>query len=69
MPYGLQKPDHYRRQFDGGNKLFAECWRRYKHFMLSSIDYPGSDEDVMSWLDSIASELVNDSSSKFYIHG
>lgn len=57
------------KKFDGSQALFDACWRKYRGFVNGATDDPQSILDVMNWLDSIASELVNDSSSRFYIRG
>lgn len=50
-------------------RLFSACWRQYCAYLRSAIDNPHSDSDVLDWLDSIASEKVNNPKSKFYIYG
>ena len=56
-------------RFDGSQGLFNACWRQYRGYINGSIDDPQDIDDVMSWLDSIASEKVNNSNSRFYIYG
>jgi hypothetical protein len=51
------------------DRLFRTCWRVYRNYLRDSIDNPQSDSDVLDWLDQIASERVNDSSSTFYLRG
>ena len=60
----------YRKSFDGSDELFDAVWRKLRSYAKSSInlDYNDSDE-VDGWLSDLASELVNDSSSRFYIYG
>ena len=58
-----------RELFDGSNRLFEACWKDYVGYLEGSIDDPEDIEDVMDWLDSIASEKVNDWNSPFYIYG
>ena len=58
-----------REQFDGSVRLFEACWRQYREYLGGSIDHPESLDDVVEWLDQIASEKVNDSGSRFYIYG
>lgn len=67
--YELNKPKYYKEKFDGSNELFKICWLRYTGFLKGSIDYPSCDDDVMNWLNTIASELVNSPRSKFYMYG
>lgn len=54
-------------KFDGSDELFAACWRQYRAYVNGAIDDPESLEDVLEWLDSIASEKVNDPRSRFYM--
>lgn len=68
-PYTLQSPQYYARKFEGSAGLFRSCWRWYRAALRGAIDNPQSDADVMTWLDARAAELVNDSRSRFYIHG
>lgn len=59
----MKKRD-YRAEFDGSNRLFEACWRRYlraRRFL--EID------DVSTFLDYTAGLLVNDENSSFYITG
>lgn len=59
----MKKRD-YKAEFDGSNRLFEACWRRYlraRRFL--EID------DVSTFLDDMAAGLVNDSNSSFYIYG
>lgn len=58
-----------RKQFNGSLDLFNACWRKYRRDMLPGTDDPEELSDVTGWLEAIASELVNDSSSRFYIYG
>jgi len=67
--YTLQPRAHYRTTFDGSDSLFRAAWKQYRRYLADSIDNPTCDADVLDWLDSIASELVNDSDSPFYIYG
>jgi len=69
MSYKLQKPSYYRLQTDMSDRLFRTCWRVYRNYLQDSIDNPQSDSEVLDWLDQIASERVNDSSSTFYLRG
>jgi hypothetical protein len=50
-------------------RLFSACWSQYRAWLRGAIDSPTCDRDVLDWLDSIASEKVNNSRSKFYIYG
>jgi hypothetical protein len=67
--YKLKRKSEYRRSFKGSDRMFNACWKRYREFLNGSIDDPQSDTDVDEWLDSIASEKVNNSRSSFYITG
>lgn len=58
-----------RKNFEGSNQLFESCWRKYLSYLNGSIDNPDCQENIDSWLETIASEKVNDSKSKFYIYG
>jgi len=69
MTYKLQRPSYYRPMFDGGESLFAYSWRTYKRHLSDAIDNPRSDDDVLEWLELIASERVNNPDSSFYIYG
>ena len=69
MAYKLQRPSYYRPMFDGGDRLFACAWRTYVRWRAGSIDSPDSDDEVVGWLNQIASERVNNSRSSFYIYG
>ena len=67
--YTLKAKADYRDLFDGSDRLFNDCWREYRRLLASDIDDPQSDEDVMQWLDELASERVNSGRSPFYIYG
>jgi len=67
--YKLKAKSYYRRKFDGSDRLFNTCWNQYRNWLNSAIDDPQEDSDVLDWLDSIASEKVNNSKSTFYIYG
>lgn len=76
MDYKLQKPSYYWRIYMdmnghsfGSGRLKRACWRQYRYFLQGSIDDPTDDQDVIGWLESIASERVNNSKSTFYIYG
>lgn len=55
--------------FDGTRRLFLSCWRTYLAYLNGDIDEPSDQNEVDSWLESIASEKVNDPKSSFYIYG
>ena len=57
------------KRFDGSQNLFNACWRQYRGFVNGGTDDPENIDDVMNWLDQIASEKVNNPSSVFYIYG
>jgi len=58
-----------RENFEGSNSLFSACWRQYLGYLHGATDNPESQDDIDSWLDSIASEKVNNPRSTFYIYG
>jgi len=58
-----------RQHFSGSNELFESCWRQYRGYVNGAIDNPTELADVLGCLETIASEKVNSSSSKFYIYG
>ena len=64
VPFEIDKPNFYWRQFDGSDRLFRACWREMRRNYQ-----PSDDINVMEILDSIASELVNNPRSSFYIYG
>ena len=62
--------ERYRKSFSGSSDLFNVCWRKLLSYAKSSIDLDWHDsEEVERWLSVLSSELVNDSSSRFYIYG
>lgn len=68
--YALQGLAYYRKRIKGSsNRLVRAAWSQYRRYLQGSIDDPSCDDDVISWLESIMSEKVNDSRSRFYIHG
>ena len=67
--YTLKTPSYYQTTFEGSERLFRAAWRQYRRLLTDSIDTPACDSDVNDWLDSIASEMVNDTDSRFYIYG
>lgn len=60
----------YARGFDGSVDLFNAVWRKFLAFQ-SETGEPDINEniEVERLLEEFASELVNDSSSRFYIYG
>lgn len=56
------RKSNFRNHFEGSDALFDYCWRKAKKM------YYG-DGDMTELLESIASSVVNDERSKFYIHG
>jgi hypothetical protein len=60
----------YARGFDGSIDLFNACWRKLLAYQ-SATGEPDINEnlEVERLLEEFASELVNDSSSRFYIYG
>lgn len=58
-----------RENFDGSDRLFAACWRQYLTYLAESIDNPTCQSDIDGWLESIASEKVNNPRSVFYLYG
>ena len=69
MEYKLKPAKEYYKDFDGSPALFRACWNTYKGYLLGSIDSPKCDMDVTDWLETIASEKVNNPRSVFYIYG
>ena len=57
-----------QRRFDGSQDLFDACWREYRR-LLSGTDDPSELNDVLSWLDTIATGKVNNPRSRFFIYG
>ena len=60
----------YAKSFDGSVDLFNAVWRKFLAYQ-SATGKPDINEniEVERLLEEFASELVNDSSSRFYIHG
>jgi hypothetical protein len=59
----------YARGFDGSLDLFNACWRKLLAYSKGSeVDF-NQNIEVERLLEEFASELVNDSSSRFYIYG
>lgn len=53
-----------RKKFRGSTALFNACWKQYLR------DSDDTDiNDVMDYLDELASSRVNNSASRFYIYG
>ena len=62
--------ERYRKSFNGSDDLFNAVWRKLRSYAKSSINLDWNDrEEVDQWLSDLASELVNDSRSRFYIYG
>ena len=62
--------EDYWKSFDGSRDLFDTVWRKLRSYAKSSINLDWNDnKEVESWLETLASESVNDSSSRFYIYG
>lgn len=62
--------EDYWKSFDGSRDLFDTVWRKLRSYAKGSIDLDWNDnKEVEQWLDTLSSELVNDSSSRFYIYG
>ena len=61
--------EDYWKTFEGSRDLFDTVWRKLRRYAKSTnLDWNDNNE-VENWLDTLSSELVNDSSSRFYIHG
>jgi hypothetical protein len=59
----------YAKGFDGSIDLFNACWRKLLAYSKGSgVDF-NENLEVERLLEEFASELVNDSSSRFYIYG
>ena len=62
--------EDYWKSFDGSRDLFEAVWRKLRSYAKSSIDLDWNDnKEVEQWLESFASEFVNDPESRFYIYG
>jgi hypothetical protein len=60
----------YARGFDGSVDLFNACWRKLRNLAKSSVNLDwNNNKEVESWLETLASELVNEPTSRFYIYG
>jgi len=60
---------YYKRYFEGSRELYNYCWNKYTGYLKGAIDDPTNDADVNSWLESLASEAVNNSRTKYYVYG
>lgn len=58
-----------RKRVGGSERLFNACWRQYRAYVNGATADPQNIDDVTGWINSIASEKVNDSRSTFYIYG
>lgn len=69
--YVLRTKAYYKAlsEEDGASRVFDYAWRKYNTYLKGSIDYPACDLDVLDWLDSIITEVVNDPDSPYYIFG
>lgn len=64
-----KKCDFYRH-FGGSGALFEACWRKWKEYSKEVPESRDMEEaDILNFLEERASELVNDSKSKFYLRG
>lgn len=64
------KEDYWKSFDDGSRDLFEAVWRKLRSYAKSSIDLDWNDnKEVEQWLETLSSELVNDSKSRFYIYG
>ena len=62
--------EDYWKNFDGSRDLFEAVWRKLRSYAKSSINLDWNDnKEVEQWLESLASEFVNDPESRFYIYG
>ena len=62
--------EDYARGFDGSRDLFDTVWRKLRSYAKSSINLDwNNNKEVESWLETLASELVNNPKSRFYIYG
>jgi hypothetical protein len=70
MVYNLKTKAYYRALFKNeSDRLFNAAWNQYVKYLRGSIDDPIDDDEVISWLDQIISEKVNNPKSIFYIYG
>ena len=65
--YKLRPAKYYLRKFDGSPALFEECWREYSRRMISQVDEPRNDNEVVELLHTIAAEIVANPGSRFYV--
>ena len=54
---------------DCREKLFNYAWKKYRYYLQGSIDNPKTETDIVNWIDTIISEIVNNPRSKFHIYG
>lgn len=54
---------------DCRKNLFNYAWKKYRHYLNGYIDGPKTEKDIVDWLESIISEIVNNPRSKFHIYG
>ena len=54
---------------DCGEKLFNYAWKKYRYYLQGYIDNPKTETDIVNWIDTIISEIVNNPRSKFHIYG
>lgn len=69
LPYSLHTPRVYRSQVRMSTRLFRATWAHYLRYLDGAIDNPTCDEDVIGWLELIASEKVNNPRSVFWLRG
>jgi hypothetical protein len=65
MSYHIKPPKYYRKKFTESKALFQEVWAEFIH----NSPNVESDDEVMDYLDHLASDRVNDESSPFYLYG
>ena len=69
----LKEVKEYRakcaKDFGGSGRLFGACWSTYLGDLNGAIDMPECSLDIDDWLETIASEKVNNPNSVFYIYG
>lgn len=63
------KKEDYAKSFDGTAELFEACWRMLLAYSKGSEVEWNDKAEVDERLEEFASQLVNDSSSRFYIYG
>ena len=60
----------FERHFEGSQGLFNYCWRKWREYVRASGNgVTTAAEDVLMFLNDVASEQVNNPKSKYYLYG